>query len=311
MKFKKILTLSIGIPMLLGGCMNLDLWNHDRNSDKTEANNSQAEYNQNLIRVQDYTGQGYALDGGQATAEIAKAHHEEIEKAVKTFFLEKYKTKVKVHNIVGALNAASVFVESEGEPHFHTYAVVPIDVKNKEVLLDKVWSQEGQVEGAITSGIYAMVFEKELGKLDDYLKKVANKNPVIGINQEAVNKVGGSGYSTTFYYITITDDNLDKIYLEYLKRPKKSKEEWKTELKRTDINPKRCYITIHLYMENAKAEPDKHIFDQVVKGIENMNGLAPGSYSILLHDNTINKRVGSNSKENTLERSIPNIIIKP
>ncbi|MEC0785779.1 DUF1672 family protein, partial [Bacillus haynesii] len=102
MKFKKILTLSIGIPMLLGGCMNLDLWNHDRNSDKTEANNSQAEYNQNLIRVQDYTGQGYALDGGQATAEIAKAHHEEIEKAVKTFFLEKYKTKVKVHNIVGA-----------------------------------------------------------------------------------------------------------------------------------------------------------------------------------------------------------------
>ncbi|MCY7791398.1 DUF1672 family protein [Bacillus haynesii] len=110
MKFKKIITLSIGIPMLLGGCMNLDLGNHDKNGDKTEANNNQEEYNQNLIRVQDYTGQGYALDGGQATAKIAEAHHEEIEKAVKAFCLDKYKTKVKVHNIVGALNAASVFV---------------------------------------------------------------------------------------------------------------------------------------------------------------------------------------------------------
>ncbi|MFN2745974.1 DUF1672 family protein [Bacillus sp. z60-18] len=309
MKYKKIITLSIGIPILLGGCMNLDVGNHDKNGEKTEAN-SQAEYNQNLISVQDYTGQGYELDGGEETTKIAEAHREEIEKAVKTFFLDKYKTKVKVHHIVGALNAASVFVESEGEPHFHTYAVVPIDVKAEEVLTDKVWSQEGQVESAINSGIYAMVFDQELGKLDDYLAKTAKQEPVVGMRQEAVNNVMASGFHTIYYYITTFDDSLDKVYLKYLKNPNKSKEEWKREIKHSKTDPESFYVTIHLFMEKPNTEPDKSIFDQIVKDLENMEGLAPGQYSVFLHDNTINKKAGSNSQENTLERSDPTYIMK-
>ncbi|MCY8008243.1 DUF1672 domain-containing protein [Bacillus haynesii] len=309
MKFKKIITLSIGIPMLLGGCMNLDLGNHDKNGDKTEANNNQAEYNQNLIRVQDYTGQGYALDGGQATAKIAEAHHEEIEKAVKAFFLDKYKTKVKVHNIVGALNAASVFVESEGEPHFHTNAVVPIDVKKQEVKTDKVWSQEGQVEDSIIGGIYAMAFEKELQKLDHYLEETVKNEPVVGTRQEAINNTDASGFSTTFYYLTISGNSLNHLYLEYLKHPDKSKEEWKKEIKRTEIDPKSCNFNIQLYMEKPNTEPNKGIFNRIVNGLEDMEGLPPGAYSVYLSDNTVDKRTAVNSKQNTLERAYPNYII--
>ncbi|MEK5502383.1 DUF1672 family protein [Bacillus sp. FSL M8-0168] len=309
MKYKTIITLSIGIPILLGGCMNLDTGNHDKNGEKT-VSNSHAQADQNLIRVQDYTGQGYELDGGQATAKIAKAHRGEIEKAVKKFFLEKYKTKVKVHNVVGALNAASVFVESEGEPHFHTYVVVPIDVKNDKVLTDKVWSQEGQVESAINSGIYAMVFDQELGKLDNYLAKTVKQEPVVGMRQEAVNNVMASGFHTVYYYITTFDDSLDKVYLKYLKNPNKNKEEWKREIKHSKIDPESFYITIHLYMKKPNTEPNKSIFNQIVKDLENMKGLAPGQYSVFLHDNTINKKAGSNSQENTLERSDPNYIMK-
>ncbi|MDA1475776.1 DUF1672 family protein [Bacillus changyiensis] len=307
MKFKKIITLSIGIPLLLGGCMNL----HGEHDKKMTAEEEQKQFEkEHFARVQDYTGQGLKLDGGTQTDGIAKAHHTEIEKAVKKFFLDKYKTKVKVHNIVGALQAATVFVESEGEPHFHTYAVVPIDLETKKVLTDKVFSQEGQVEDAIKSGIYAMIFDQELKKLDDYLDKTVKKEPVIGIRQEAVNNLKTAGFTTSYYYITMADHSFDEVYLKYLKDPNKSKENWKKELKHTEMDPKSFYVTIDLYMEKPNTEPDKTIFNQIVKDIENMKGLAPGQYSVFLNDNTISKRAGSNSKDNTLERTYPKDIIK-
>ncbi|MDA7026231.1 DUF1672 family protein [Bacillus sp. CLL-7-23] len=307
MKFKKIITLSIGIPLLLGGCMNL----HGEHDKKMTAEERQKQFEkEHYARIQEYTGQGLKLDGGTQTAGVAKAHHDEIEKAVKKFFLDKYKTKVKVHNIVGALRAATVFVESEGEPHFHTYAVVPIDLQTKKVLTDKVFSQEGQVEDAIKSGIYAMIFDQELKKLDDYLDKTVKKEPIIGIRQEAVNNLKTAGFTTSYYYITMADNSFDEVYLKYLKDPNKSKENWKKELKHTEIDPKSFYVTIHLYMEKPNTEPDKTIFNRIVKNIENMEGLAPGLYSVFLHDNTISKRAGSNSKDNTLRRTDPNDIIK-
>ncbi len=74
--------------------------------------------------------------------------------------MEKYKTEVIVHNMVGAVDGATVFVESVGEPHFYTYAIVPIDVDQKEVNSENVWSQEGQVENAIITGIFAMIFDQ-------------------------------------------------------------------------------------------------------------------------------------------------------
>jgi len=78
---------------------------------------------------------------------------------VKKFFFEKYKTEVLVHNLVGNMDGVSVFVESFGEPHFYTVAIVPIDVNNKTIETDKVFTQAGQAEDALASGLYAMVYE--------------------------------------------------------------------------------------------------------------------------------------------------------
>ena len=74
--------------------------------------------------------------------------------------MENYKTDVTIQNFVSAADGVSVFVESVSEPHFYTFAIVPVDVKNKEVKVDSVWSQEGQVENAIQSGLYAMLLIK-------------------------------------------------------------------------------------------------------------------------------------------------------
>ena len=101
---------------------------------------------ENFVRIQDYTGEGYKLrDSRPETGKLAEEHREEIEEAVQQFFLNNYKTEVIVHNMVGAVDGASVFVESVGEPHFYTFAIVAIDVKNKTVELDTIRSQEGKL----------------------------------------------------------------------------------------------------------------------------------------------------------------------
>ena len=102
------------------------------------------------MSVQEYTGEGYALRNGKETDKIAEANRDEIEVAVKKFFSEKYKTEVIVHNLVGAVDGVSVFVESVGEPNFQAFAIVPIDVQSKTVKSDSVWSQEGQIENALS-----------------------------------------------------------------------------------------------------------------------------------------------------------------
>lgn len=63
--------------------------------------------------------------------------------------------------MVGAKDGATVFVESKGEPHFFTYAVVPINVKEKKVMTDQIWADEFQVENAIKGGLYHMIFSEE------------------------------------------------------------------------------------------------------------------------------------------------------
>ena len=48
-------------------------------------------------------------NSGKETRHIAASHQEEIQMAVKAFFLDTYKTEVMVHNIIGAVDGASVF----------------------------------------------------------------------------------------------------------------------------------------------------------------------------------------------------------
>jgi hypothetical protein len=69
--------------------------------------------------VQEYEGQGYEVKSGSETDETAEAHREEVEKAVTVFFLNEYKTEVKV--IFGNEYGATVYVESTGLLHFYHY----------------------------------------------------------------------------------------------------------------------------------------------------------------------------------------------
>src|SRR5699024_7660393 len=130
--------------------------------------------------------------------EVAEANRDQVEEAVEQYFLENYKTEVKVQNIVSAKDGVSVFVESIGKPHFYSLAIVPIDAVNEVVGVDKVWSLEGRVEGAITSGLYVMAFQEEFDNLDKYLEDIANKYSLLGKNMEVKAKTSGDGYNTPF-----------------------------------------------------------------------------------------------------------------
>jgi hypothetical protein len=262
-----------------------------------------------LISVQDYTGQGYELPNGEENDKIAEAHRKEIDKATKDFFLEKYKTEVKVHNIVGNKDGATIFVESIGEPHFYTYAIVPINGQ-KKVITEGIWTQEGQVEGSIMSGIYAMIYDKQLKELDNYLAKFVSAHPVTGVRDEAIQNTYSTGFTTPYYYITVLDEAYDEFYESYLQNPKTTKEEWKNKAKSLNIDPENYLITIQLFMKEKKQKPDQKILDTIVGDLENMATLSPGSYNIFLNDNKIMADSGNGNKDTTIERAFPEPIIK-
>lgn len=305
----KLIISSLGFSLLLGGCSDMNNAGTEKTTDKQTAAQEATQTKDVFVSVQDYKGEGYELDNGEKTDKIAEANREEIDEAVKAFFRDTYKTEVKVHNIVGAVDGATVFVESIGEPHFYTFAIVPIDIKEEKVITDQVWSQEGQVEDAIMTGLFAMIFDEEIAVLDKYLEKVVSENEVTGITEEALQYVQAGGYSTPYYYIDTTSDKFNPLLEEYLKNPDKSKKEWKALFDESMYIPEDIITTVYLYMTEEGMEPDKAVFDQIVSDIENMEGLAKGSYSVILNDNLIDKRNADGTKDNTLERSYPEYIV--
>jgi Protein of unknown function (DUF1672) len=127
-KNTKILLCSAGISLMLGGCSGLSSTNNNQDNEKAKGPSEET-----MVSVQDYTGEGYALPYGKGTKKIAEEHIAEIEEAAIRFFKENYSTDVTVHNVAGSKNGATVFVESKGEPHFYTYAAVPIDEISEKV----------------------------------------------------------------------------------------------------------------------------------------------------------------------------------
>ncbi|MED4530828.1 DUF1672 family protein [Metabacillus fastidiosus] len=269
-KKRKTIALGIGfsVSLLLGGCFEMKSSEKQSIEESTPRSKGEEDY---YISVQEYTGQGYKLPNGEKTDKIAKEHRKEIDKAVKKFFREKYKTEVIVHNTVGAVDGATVFVESVGEPHFYTFAVIPIDLNEEEVLTDRVWSQEGEVENAIMTG----------GK-----------------------------FSTPYYYVNAIEYEFDPLLKEYLKNPHMEKAAWKEKFKEATLNPEGLLITLDLYMSEPNIEPEETIFNKIVSDIERMEGLPSGTYSIMLNDNLILKDSAIGTKDNSLIRTKPDPIIK-
>lgn len=308
---KKALVLGLGITVLIGGC-NMDTEN-TKSSEKepvaATGGHGIALKTENLVSVQEYTGEGYALRNGEETDKIAEANREEIEVAVKKFFSEKYKTEVIVHNLLGAVDGVSVFVESVGEPHFHAFAIVPIDVQSKTVKTDSVWSQEGQIENALSGGLFAMAYDEEMANLNNFMNQITKEYPVVGKTKEAVEKTD-SGYSTPYYYMSFFTDVFDHLNSMYLENQNVSKEELRNFLDENKFETEAVKITINLFMKEKDVEPDKVTYSQIVSEIESMDGLPRGAYTLLLHDNLINSKYGSGSKDNSIEETTINEIMK-
>ncbi|NME06738.1 MULTISPECIES: DUF1672 family protein [unclassified Psychrobacillus] len=307
MKNNKMAVAIVSTTLLLGGC-NMEV--ESKKESEIIGKGDVALDSSSFVSVQDYTGEEYALQDGEETDKIAEANREEIEQAVKDFFLNNYKTEVKIHNIVGAVDGASVFVESIREPHFYTFAIVPIDVENEKVEVDKVWSQEGQIEDAITTGLYAMIHDQEFSTLDNYLEKLTEENPLVGTRMEAVEKVGANGYATPYYYTSAAGEYFTELYNKYIENPTISKEELKSSMKKYDLNSNLMLITITLYMKESDTDPDEVLYDKIVSDIEQMEGLPRGSYSVILHDNLINAEYADGSKKSSLNKTALNEIRK-
>ncbi|MCC5804328.1 DUF1672 family protein [Rossellomorea vietnamensis] len=300
----------IGLSLLLGGCMNMDNANGNGVDEKESTEN---QVKNQYVRVQEYTGEGYTLKNGKETGKIAEANHEEVEKAVKDFFLKEYKTDVKVHNIVGNEDGATVFVESTNPLHFYTYAIVPIDKSNEKIQSDRVFSQEGQVESAITEGLYRSIFKDKFDHLDHYLEKIANEEPVTGRTVESLQNVGGSGYMTPYYFLSSTvvnDESIKPVYDLYMEDPQVSTEKLRAAYNEQAFDPTKFRVVINLFMKDKDTDPDEKVFNKVVSDIESMVDIPRGAYSIFLNDNTVLKQSFEGVKDNSLEKGIPDEIIK-
>ncbi|MBG9545463.1 hypothetical protein ABE29_22710, partial [Cytobacillus firmus] len=275
-KKTKTLLCSVGISLLLGGCSD--------ESEKTKETQA-APSEETKISVQDYTGEGYALPYGRVTDEIADKNLAQIEEAATSFFKEKYMTDVTVHNVVGAKDGATVFVESKGEPHFYTYAVVPIDELERKVMTEKIWADEFQVENAIKGGLYGMIFKEEFNQLDNYYDSLAAEGKITGRTKESIQNVGGHGFSTPYYFISIASEtSIQPVYELFMKNPDESAENLRKAFKDNSFSAENLFINIQLFMADPNAKPDKKLFDRIIKDLEEMTSIPRGSYSFVLND---------------------------
>lgn len=296
------------ILILCGGCLSMDN-SGSKAQEKDEIEEVNAYEQENYVPVQEYAGEGFALrDANPKTGEIAEENREEVVAAVEQFFLNEYKIEIQVHNIVSAVDGVSVFVESVGDPHFYSFAIVPVDIKNREVQTDQVWSQEGQVESAISSGLFAMAFEEEFARLDSFLEGIEEELPVVGERIEMIQNTQGAGYETPYYFITTGFRSILDIYLD---KPNITKEELRAFLDKEDYDYTNINgISIRFYMEESNIEPDETIYDHIYAGIEDLEAIPGGHYSVILNDNYIDRRRAIGEKDNTIDKTSPNRIEK-
>ncbi|WP_163582159.1 DUF1672 family protein [Gracilibacillus saliphilus] len=298
--------------IILGGCGEVLEKFNDASENETEDidNGVNGKNPEVLMPVQEYTGEEYTLRNGKETDKIANENREIIEKATKSFFDEKYNTEVIVHNIVGNVDGATVFVESVGEPHFYTSAIIPINKQEGEILVDQVWSQEGQIENAIMAGIYGMVMEKEFQHLTDLIEDVNQEYNLTGLNKEAV-PIGADRFSNEYYFVSIRKtDNFEILLDKYFVEPDRTSEEWSNLMDWDSIKPDEIRVAINLFMAEKDAEPSQEAFDHLINRIEQDDKIPKGLYSIRLHDNYIIKTAGVGTKDNSLKRADPNDIVK-
>ncbi|MCR6112243.1 DUF1672 family protein [Bacillus sp. A301a_S52] len=276
----------------------------ENNSNETDGDYTTGNaFDDRYVSVNDYIGEDYDLVNGEKTDVIANEKFAEIEEAMKAFFLEEYKTEVIVHNVVGNMDGATVFVESVGEPHFHTYAMIGIDVTEEKIMRESIWTQDSQVEQGIFSGLLAMIMEEEFAALDAFTDQIAEKYPVVGLRQEAINNVKATAYTTPYYFVQpmALQDEMEELNSLYFENPEISAEELKSQFDKEAYNANYLSITVQFYMKEKDTKPTESLLDDIVREFKALEGVPRGNYWINLHDNYINKLSASGSQDNSLD----------
>ncbi|MCR2846409.1 DUF1672 family protein [Heyndrickxia coagulans] len=285
--------------LLLGGCSLMP----NKADEKKQAEASA------YIPVQDYTGQGYSFDNGEETGEFAKQHRNEIIEKVKQYFKQKYHLDITVHQIYGATDAAVVFAESKKDPKFHTSVIVGIDLENKKI--GDVGAYEGSVEGAITTGLYVMAYEKEFQKLDDFCTAITKEYPVIGRTKEAVDNTVDSGYATPYYYLNTTHLEFLNSYKSFLNNPKINGQSLKKLIEDQKFISDNMIIEMTFYMRKKHENPDRTPVDKIKDELKKQKDFPPGEYSISVNSNDILMRTGTEKEYKDSDKEHNEVIIEP
>ncbi|MBC2061571.1 DUF1672 family protein [Listeria marthii] len=280
---KKVIVLLTGL-LFLGGCFNIN--------GKTEQEKAQ----EGTTPVQDYVGQGYSFVDGNKSAERVKKHEEEIKQVAIDYMKTKYKTNVKVNNVVPARKAAVVIVECEEPIQFTTSVVVGLILNKDEV--GSAHEEEGEVEQAIVGGLYAKAFEKEFRHLDELTEKVAMKNDLVGYKQEALDKTSPNGYQGKYYFVSLGFKEYLSVYNAYLNKQEISANELQALFRKDDPTGEKITIALRFFMKEDKL-PTQEFVDNIAEKLLQESNLPKATYLITIYKNSIVNRVGLPDGENT------------
>ncbi|MBC1644330.1 DUF1672 family protein [Listeria welshimeri] len=279
---KKIIGLLASL-LLLGGCFNLN--------EKTEQEKAQ----EGTTPVQDYVGQGFSFVDGDKSEERVKEYEEEIKQKAIEYVQTKYKTKVKVNNVVPARNAAVVMIECEGPIQFHTSVIVGESINKKSEWSAR--SNEGEVEQAIVSGLYEKAYETEFRNLDKFTEKLAKENDLLGLRDEAIEKTSSSGYTSNHYFISASSLSFPSVYQAYIENQRIAADELKLLFAKDDPERNILSIPMEFYSKEDKL-PDQEIADNLAERLKQEEGLPKGNYMVTVYKNFIVNRVGLPDGEN-------------
>ncbi|MBC1283474.1 DUF1672 family protein [Listeria welshimeri] len=280
---KKIILSLSAMLLLLSGCFNLN--------EKTEQEKAQ----EGTTPVQDYVGQGFSFVDGYKSEERVKEYEEEIKQKAIEYMQTKYKTKVKVNNVVPARNAAVVMIECEGPIQFHTSVIVGESINKKGEWSAR--SNEGEVEQAIVSGLYEKAYETEFRNLDKFTEKLAKENDLLGLRDEAIEKTSSSGYTSNHYFISASSLSFPSVYQAYIENQRIAADELKLLFAKDDPEGNILSIPMEFYSKEDKL-PDQEIADNLAERLKQEEGLPKGNYMVTVYKNFIVNRVGLPDGEN-------------
>lgn len=278
MGFKKLAISIMSVSILLGGC-----------SFMGNSNEKEKKADGGTTPVAEYKGQGFSLVDGDKSKPIVEKNEAEIKKRAIAYMRDKYKTDVKVNNVVPARDAAVIKVEAEEPIQFHTSVIVGLDMQKKE--LDpptSVYSQEGEVESAILSGLYAKAYKEEFEHLTIFTEKEARKNDLQGLNQRTIDKTHSVGYEQSFYFISMRADFIN-VYDAYMDNQNIAETQLRSLFEKE--NPNDVYISCHFF-NKEKGLPEQDLVEQIGKDLKREKGLPKGVYNVHIFKNFIVDRVG-------------------